>query len=227
MDVERVAEEFLAHGGALDVPAGPAVPQGLSHEGSPGFGGFPEGEIGGVFFAFAGAAAFALQGFDRAVGEFAVVGVFADVEVDVAIGFVGDAAVDEAGYEVDDLGHAVGGAREVIDLIDAEGGEVGVVVGDVLYGDVQHGDAALVGFFDELVVDVGDVDDPIDFVAAVGEVAFNAVEDDGADHVADVGFVVDGGAAEVDADFAGLDGGERFFTLGERVVDSQRWVRGS
>ncbi len=208
------------------MPAGAAVAPGAFPRGLAGLSRFPEGEIGGVLFAFAGAAPFALEGFDRAVREFAVVRVFADVEVDVAIGFVGDATIDEAFDEVDDLGHAIGRAGEVVDLVDAERGEVRVVVGDVFFRDVEHRDAAIGCFLDELVVDIGDVDDPIHLVAAVGEVAFDAIEDDGADHVADVGFVVDGWAAEVDADFARFDGGEWFFALGERVVDAQRGVSG-
>jgi hypothetical protein len=65
-----------------------------------------------------------LHRFDRAVGEFAILGVFADVEVNVAIGFVGDTAPDKALDELNDLRHAIGRAGEVIDLIDAESGEV-------------------------------------------------------------------------------------------------------
>ena len=204
VDVERFAEQLLAHRRALDVPARAAGAPGAVPRGLARLGRFPEREVGDVPLAFAGAAAFALQRFDRAVRELAVFGVFADVEVDVAIRFVGDAAVDEAVDEVDDLRHALGCAREVVDLVDAERREVRVVVGDVFLGDFEHRDAALVGFLDELVVDIGDVDDPVDFVAAVGEVALDAVEDHRPDHVADVGLVVDRRPAEVDADLARL-----------------------
>ena len=114
----------------------------------------------------------------------------------------------------------------MVDLIDAERGQVAVVVGDVFLGDVEHRDAALVGLLDELVVDVGDVDDPGDVVAAVGEVALDAIEDHRADHVADVGLVVDRRAAEVDADLARLHGGERLLALRERVVDAERGMGG-
>ena len=174
VDVERFAEQLLAHGRALDVPAGAAgapraVPRRLA-----GLGGFPEGEVGRVAFAVGAAAAVALHCVERAVGELAVVGVLGDVEVHVAAGLVGEAAVDELFDERDDLGHALGGAGEVVDLVDAQRREVAVVVGDVLLGDVEHRDVALVGFVDQLVVDVGDVDDPVHLVAAVGEVALDA-----------------------------------------------------
>ena len=74
---------------------------------------------------------------------------------------------------------------------------------------------------DQLVVDVGDVDDPGHLVAEVGEVALDGVEDDRADHVADVAGLVDRRPADVHADLAGLDVWNGSFLPGQRVVDAQ------
>ena len=62
---------------------------------------------------------------------------------------------------------------------------------------------AVVRLGDQLVVDVGDVDDPRHLVARVGQIALDGVEDHRADHVADVARLVDRRAAEIDADLAG------------------------
>ncbi len=86
----------------------------------------------------------------------------------------------------------------------------------------EHRDAALVGLLDQLVVDVGDVDDPVDLVAAVGEVPLDAVEDHRPDHVADVSLVVNRRPAEIDADLARPHGDELLLLPRERVVDAER-----
>ncbi len=62
----------------------------------------------------------------------------------------------------------LGGLGEVVDRVDAQRPQVGHVVGGHLLGDGGHGDAALLRLGDQLVVDVGDVDDQRHLVAAVG-----------------------------------------------------------
>ena len=83
------------------------------------------------------------------------------------------------------------------------------------------GRPVLLGLDDQLVVDVGDVDDPGDLVAEVDEVALDRVEDDRPDHVADVALRVDRRPADVHAHLAGGDGLERLLGLAQRVIDSQ------
>ena len=73
--------------------------------------------------------------------------------------------------------------------------------------------------FDELIVDVGDVGDVDDLVAAVLEVAAQGIEDDERAGVADVDIVVDGGAADVDAVLAGHLRHELFLLAGQGVED--------
>ena len=65
-------------------------------------------------------------------------------------------------------------------------------------------------FDDEFVIDIGDVDDEGDLVAEIDEVAFDGVEDDRPDHVAEMARLVDGRPADVHADLAGLDRLEGF-----------------
>ena len=114
----------------------------------------------------------------------------------------------------------------MVDLVDAQRREIAVVVGDVFLGDLEHRDAPLVGLLDQLVVDVGDVDDPGDVVAAVLQITLDRVEDHRPDHVADVRLVVDRRPAEIDADLAGPHGAKRFLLARERVVDAKRRMRG-
>ena len=89
-----------------------------------------------------------------------------------------------------------------IDLVDAQRLQVGQVVGRHFFGHLGHGDIASLRFGDQLVIDVRDIDHPGDLIAAVGQIAFDRVEDHRTDHVADVGFAIDGGTAQVDPDVA-------------------------
>ena len=82
-----------------------------------------------------------------------------------------------------------------------------------------HGSALFLSLFDELIVDVGDVGDVDDLVAAVLEVAAQGIEDDERAGVADVDIVVDGGAADVDAVLARHLRHELFLLAGQGVKD--------
>src|SRR5207248_1799610 len=73
-------------------------------------------------------------------------------------------------------------------------------------------DGIFFGFFrrvDDLVVDVGVIAHVVNFEAAVAQVANDGVERRERARVADVHEAVDGGAADVDADFARREGRER------------------
>ena len=88
VDVELAAEVFLAHHGALEVPAREAfAPRGRPAHDVLGFCLFPDGEVeGGLLVALAVERARALEGrFEVAAGEDAVAMeliVFRDVEID-------------------------------------------------------------------------------------------------------------------------------------------------
>ena len=195
-------------------------PQGLGHEGSPGLAPFHRAKSAALRFRSAMPPPSPCIDSSVAVAELAVVRVLAHVEVDVAVGAIGEALVDQPLGEVDDLVDVLGAAGEVVDRVDAQGLDVPHVVGGHLGGQVGHGHVAGVGLGDQLVVHVGDVDHQGHFVAAVDQVAFDGVEDDRPDHVADVAGLIDGRPAEIDADLAGLDGLEGFFGLREGVVDA-------
>ena len=80
-----------------------------------------------------------------------------------------------------------------------------------------HGGALLLALFDELVVNVGDVGNVDHLVALVFQIPAQGVKHDQGPGVADVNVVVHGGAAHVNAVFAGLLGDEFLFFAGEGV----------
>src|SRR5690349_18463828 len=100
------------------MPAGATLGPGAVPRRFARLGAFPQREIGGAALPLGPAAAVALDLVERTVGEFAVLAILRDVEVNVALRLVGVAAVDERLDDRDDLGHALGGAGKVIDLID-------------------------------------------------------------------------------------------------------------
>ena len=80
-----------------------------------------------------------------------------------------------------------------------------------------HGGALLLALFDELVVNIGDVGNVDHLVALVFQIPAQGIKHDQGPGVADVNVVVHGGAAHVNAVFAGLLGDEFLFFAGEGV----------
>ena len=125
-----------------------------------------------------------------------------DLEIDRAVGRVG---VPPLAERVDHVGHrlqvlVVGGARRVLDRLDAERQRVLAKRLDVLVGVLAQRQARLRGAGDRLVVHVGEVHDVVHLVA--GHVLQRAAQHvhahEGAE-VADVAAGVDGQAARVHA----------------------------
>ena len=198
VDVERLAQQAAAHRRALDVPAGASLAPGAVPGRFARLGRFPEREVGGGAFLGRGLATFALQRIDGAIGQLAVFAVPGHVEEHVAIDFVGKAPVDQRLRQGNDVVHRFGRLGHLVDLIDSQAGQILQIVFGVLPGHLRHRDAALARLLDQLVVHVGDVDDPRDVVAGVDQVSLDRVEDHRTHHVADVGSVVHGRAAQVD-----------------------------
>ena len=92
-----------------------------------------------------------------------------------------------------------------------------------LAGDVLGGAALLVGALDDLVVHVGQVLGEGDLVALVHEVTADDVEGQERATVADVNLVIDGGAADVHANLAGLDGRKLDLLVKLGVID-EHWL---
>ena len=157
-----------------------------------------------------------------AVRELAVLGIGAHAEVDVAVGRVGVAVVDQRPDQV--LDRPDGLRRQRLRVGASEPEPVGVL--HVARGHLarQLGRVAPLGAGGvvDLVVDVGDVDDQRGLVADGGQEPAQDHEDDVGPGVADVDAAVDGRAAGVDADAARLAGLERHHRAGPRVVQPDR-----
>ena len=113
------------------------------------------------------------------MAQLAVLGVALDAEVDVAVlGDIGVAALDEVFHDVEDLLDMLGSAGLDGGLFAVQTGGILEVLGLEALGDFLHGSTLLLALLDELVIDVGDVGDIDDLVAAVLEVTAQGVEDD-------------------------------------------------
>lgn len=220
VDVEDGAQVLVRHRRALQVPAGAAAaPRGLP-AGLAGLGRLPHGEVAGVPLAGLAVAGGLEQVVQLLVGQAQVLRERLHVEVDVAVGLVGVAALDEAAHHLDHLGDMAGRARFVRRRQATEDGVAVVERALVLVPDRPPG-AALVGRLgDDLVVDVGDVADERDLVAAVGEPAAHDVEVQARADVPDMRCGLHGGTTQVDRDTTRLERGEVTNLPGTGVVQA-------
>ena len=213
VNIDTWAEEFHTHGAALDVPARTAfAPRaGPEHATIIGSAGLPKGEVGDSFLGvFVVGDALTLAHFLKIQFEQLAVGVaggaiFFDAEIDRAIGgSIGDALLHQLVNQIDYFRDVFGGAGSFVRTQAAEGLEIFKEGGFVFLDEVAEvcfifGDAA-----DDFVFDVGDVHDVADIVTLELERATDEVGEDESAEIADVGEVVDGGAAAIEADvFAG------------------------
>src|SRR5262249_47765878 len=112
VEIEGLAQPLPRHGRALDVPSRPpGTPRGLPVR-LARLGALPEGEVERALLVLARLDPRAApEVVDLPPGDAPVLRVAGDVEVDVAAGGVGGAALDEARDEFLDLGNVLGGPR--------------------------------------------------------------------------------------------------------------------
>ena len=229
VDVEGLAEVLLAHRRALDVPPGTASPPRRVPRRLARLLGLPEREVEGLPLLLAGGDALARpQLVEVAPGKTGVPGPARDLEVDVPLGHVCHATVEQLLDEREDLRDDLGHARGHVGLDQAQRGGILLESPDVPLGQRGRVLCRLPCRVDDLVVDVRVVPDVRDAVPAVSEITHHDVEDGERPGVADVHPRVDGGTTHVQTHFTGAERLERLLATGQRVVDGQRGgVRGS
>ena len=218
VDVDGLAQVAVGHGGALNVPAGPALAPGGVPIGLTGLGGLPEGEVQGILLHVVDVdPSPCLEVLNGLVGEFSVVGKLLRAVVHIPVHRIGIALVDEGLDQVDDLGNVLRG-------LGVDGGvphpqAVGVleVLLDVLLGNGLGCGALLVGPVDDLVVHVGEVLHEGHLVPPVLQVPAQHVEEDHGPGIAHVDVVVDRGAAAVHLHLSRGDGDELLLLAGHGV----------
>ena len=202
VDLEARAEVLLGHGRALDVPARPPLPP----RRVPGrvlvrLVRLPEREVPLVLLEVA-----RLLGdhvLELRARELAVAGPPLDTEVDVALGLVGQPAVDELCDQGDDLGNGLG--RERLDLGPAKSERVRVlhVPASCLLGQLGARNSVACRGLVDLVVDVRDVLDQLDVVAGLGEPPAKPHREDERARIPEVDPRVDRWTADVHPNRAG------------------------
>ena len=119
------------------------------------------------------------------------------MEVDIAFGLVGDLIIDHRLDHLDDLGDFLGGPGIEVRGKDVESLHLFEVEADVPLGKLVNRFTLLGGAVDHLVVNVREVFDELDLVAAEFEVAPEDVEYDRPHGMSDVGLGVGREAADV------------------------------
>ena len=150
------------------------------------------------------------------------------VEIHVAPGHVGKALVDEGGHHLDKFINQAGGGLHHLGGLDIQLGAVAEKGVGIEFGDVHDGLVLPLGPLEHLVLagvrvggqvaHVGDVHHPVDPIALVAQELLQYVLHDVGAQVADVGEVVDGGAAGVHFHPAGGVGAELLFFVGSGIV---------
>ncbi len=142
-----------------------------------------------------------------------------DIEIDRALRLIGEATVHQLLYHLDHLRHVVGGAGIVLGPLDPQ---PIVVLEKALYVrlcQLPQPNTPRNGGVNRPIVDIGQVPHLDDAVALPLEVAAQDVLAQERAEVADVGVVVDRGAAGVHGDAAVLCGAEFLLASREGVVE--------
>ena len=84
----------------------------------------------------------------------------------------------------------------------------------ITLGDLLNGDAFLVGFVDELIVDVGKILNKIDLIASPFEISSEHIENAKRTGISDVDVIVNGGAAGIDLGLSLFYGNKLLFFSG-------------
>jgi hypothetical protein len=84
-------------------------------------------------------------------------------------------------------------------------------------GNLLPAHAFFIGAVDDLVINIREVSDEINFVTKVSEITEHCVEDDGSTGVTDMAIVVNGDTAYVHANLLFFEGNERLFVSGQGV----------
>ncbi len=226
MDVKLLAEVFLAHRGAFQMPAGETVaPGGWPAHDMLGRGLFPEGEVGGVALLGlavegAGLAEELLHIASRELAVMVFGVVSRHIEVDRPVALIGQPRVEnllDILDLLDDMARGVGLDRWGKHIEPLHGLVIAVEI--VLHNlhRLQLFEAGLLGDFVLTLVGVmlemahvGDVADIADLVAEPTEVAVEDIECDGRTRVAQMAVAVDSRAADIHAHAPLVDGTEEF-----------------
>ena len=201
VNVEVRAEERGRHGGALDVPAGPARAPGRVPRRLAGLGVLPQDEVERIALGFVDLdPRTGPQVGEALAGEPAVAGEARHRVHDIPVGGqVGVILCQQLRHHGDDLRHVLRGARLMIRALDAEPPAILVHGRDEAFGELARRLAILGGAPDDLVVYVGDVAHVGEAVAAMAQIAAHDVEHEQHARVADVHVVVHREAAHVHA----------------------------
>ncbi len=222
MDVETLAEIFVRHRAALDVPAWPPASPRALPAGQIGRGRLPQHEIPRI--ALVGRDLDAGAGeklVGTAAGEAAIVGKARDRKQHVPVRGVGVAAGDQPFDQHDHRRDVAGCARFHIGRQDAECRHVRLVLGGGACRDGGNRLAGLGGAGVDLVVHVGDVADIGDARIEPPQQPHQHVEHHRRAGVADVWTIVDGRPADIDPHMGGIQRLEAFAPAGEAVVQGQ------
>ena len=207
MNIDGIAEDFLGHRGAFNMPAGPAWPPRAVPCRFARLRSLPERKIGGM----SRAAVCLGPGpgkhlFEAATAQFAIVFVASAVEIDVAIKRVSKPLFDQRSNNVLHFFDVLCRVRKVIDSINGHCLKIVKIILSHLFSQSLNRDPFLVGPVDQLVVNVSDIDDPCDFVVTVRQIPFDRIKNYRPDHVADMSRFVDSRTAQIHAHLARFDG---------------------
>ena len=150
------------------------------------------------------------------------------IKVDVAALDIGIASIEQLRDDLDILVDAAGRGLDNVRPLDVELAAVvkegiGIELGDLhdglvlAAGALEHLVLALIGIGGQMA-DVGDVHDALDRIPGVTQILFQHILHDIAAEVADMGKMIDRGAAGVHFDQFRVVGDEFFFFMGCRVV---------
>ncbi len=221
--VESLTQRADRHRRTFDVPARTTGTPGRIPTGFARLGRLPQSEIERILLGLAHLdAGTHLQLLEVALAQPAIIGKAAHPIVDIAVaGQIAIAPLDQPVDQRDDLIDVVGGARLAVDRQDAERGLVFMHRGDEAVGQRREGFTIFGGTGEDLVIQIGDVANVAHLITDAAQVTHDHIKGHHHPGMAQMTVVIDGHAADIEADLARLQWLERLFVPAQRVVEGE------
>ncbi|MNM92625.1 hypothetical protein D3C81_1049640 [compost metagenome] len=215
VDIQCITEQLTGHRRAFDMPAWSSIAPGTGPINFTRLGRFPEDEILRVLFTLIHIDSNTeLQFIDVLMGQLAVFLKFASTVKDVATMLISVPSALKLLNKIDNQGHILRNPRIGGRTRNPQSIQILIVSFNKCLCDFRNCRAHLIGFADQLIVDIRKVHDKVHVIFQSLQIAANHVKKDSRTRIPNMNITINGRSAYIYLSFARLLADEPFFLTG-------------